>query len=303
MATLRLPRFSRASDVRSFRVTERDFEILQQINRHRFLRSSHLCQLLNGSPQQLLRRLQLLYHHGYLERPRAQLDYFHRGGSEPIVYGLGNKGAEWLIREQGGDSRGLNWAWKNQSVGRAFLEHAILTSDILVVLELGRRANGQRLLHSDQLDGPKHTKGGTVQWKVKLAGGRSIGVVPDAFFAIEPLTSGDPDSRSYFFLEADRGTMPIQRTDPSKTSFFRKLQAYHATWKQGLHQRQLSLPRFRVLTITNSVERLQGMIHACHQLASAHGLFLFAEASAFQSSNLSDPIWLDGAGVRSALAN
>jgi hypothetical protein len=40
--------------------------------------------------------LQFLYHDGYLERPRIQIEYYHRGGSRHIVYGLGNKGAAFL---------------------------------------------------------------------------------------------------------------------------------------------------------------------------------------------------------------
>ena len=44
-----------------------------------------LVKIIGGSIQQLLRRLNLLYHHSYLERPRAQLDYDHAGGSKCVV--------------------------------------------------------------------------------------------------------------------------------------------------------------------------------------------------------------------------
>ena len=76
MEQFRLPRFRRAPGVPRIELTERDREILQQVHRHRFLRSSHLGQLVPGGRKHLLRRLQLLYHHGYLERPRAQIDYY-----------------------------------------------------------------------------------------------------------------------------------------------------------------------------------------------------------------------------------
>jgi hypothetical protein len=39
-------------------------------------------------------------------------------------------------------------------------------------------------------------------------------------------------SSGHFFLEADRGTMPVTRWTLSQTSFFRKLLAYEATWTQ-----------------------------------------------------------------------
>ncbi|TAK95379.1 MAG: DeoR family transcriptional regulator, partial [Verrucomicrobia bacterium] len=75
MQSIRLPRFKRSPDIASMRLTERDREILRHIYRHRFLRTDHLTKLLSGSPQQIRRRLQKLYHHGYLERPRCQIDY------------------------------------------------------------------------------------------------------------------------------------------------------------------------------------------------------------------------------------
>src|SRR4051812_27888042 len=101
--TSRLPRFTRSRFVHSFTITSRDLEIIMLVARHRFLRSTHVVALLNASPQGVLRRLQLLFHHGYLERPRAQLEYFHQAGSKEIAYGIGSKGAK-LLREKFGDS-------------------------------------------------------------------------------------------------------------------------------------------------------------------------------------------------------
>ena len=71
MESIRLPRFKRALEIAAMQLTERDRKIIQQVGRHRFLRSRHIIALIGGSPQQLLRRLKLLFHHGYLERPRA----------------------------------------------------------------------------------------------------------------------------------------------------------------------------------------------------------------------------------------
>src|ERR1022692_3204347 len=95
----RLPRFKRTSAVEAMELTERDREIIRLVRRFRFVRSSHICSLIPGSQQQLLRRLKLLYHHGFLERPRAQIDYYQKGGSHHMVYGLGSKGAAFLQRD------------------------------------------------------------------------------------------------------------------------------------------------------------------------------------------------------------
>src|SRR5712675_2415505 len=97
----RFPRFKRSPTVAPFQLTQRDREIIRLLYRHRFLRSSQIVAFMGGSSQQLLRRLKLLYHHGYLERPRAQLQYYERGGSKSIAYGLGNKGGVLLRREFG----------------------------------------------------------------------------------------------------------------------------------------------------------------------------------------------------------
>ncbi|HEY3915218.1 MAG TPA: replication-relaxation family protein, partial [Verrucomicrobiae bacterium] len=91
----RLPRFRRAT-VRPIQLTGRDLDILRCIHWHRFLRSSHIVELAGGSVQQVLRRLQHLYHGGFLERPRCQLDWYYQQGSRQIVYGLADKGAERL---------------------------------------------------------------------------------------------------------------------------------------------------------------------------------------------------------------
>src|SRR6185503_4529649 len=92
----RLPRFKRSVVAGELQLTERDVEIVRYVRAHRFSRSSNIAALLASTLQPVLRRLQLLYHHGYLERPRAQLDYYHKGGSRTMVYGMGDKGAALL---------------------------------------------------------------------------------------------------------------------------------------------------------------------------------------------------------------
>ncbi len=108
MESSRLPRFARASAVAALQITGRDREIIRLVHQHRFLRSSHVIFLVSGSRQQILRRLKLLYHHGYLERPRSQLDYYHKGGSREMVYGLSEKGAA-LLNQEPNTAIGAKW--------------------------------------------------------------------------------------------------------------------------------------------------------------------------------------------------
>jgi hypothetical protein len=288
----RLPRFKRASAVASITLTERDHQIIRLVRRHRFLRSHQIVALIGDRPQQLLRRLHLLYHHGYLERPRAQLNYYHQGGSQPMVYGLGNKGAVLLKRECG-----VRWGEKNRSVGRMFLEHALLVSEVMVAIELACRKAGVRLLMDEELPLRKDTgaKRLSFKWHVKVNSRLKLGVIPDRVFALEfPDASGSP-TRTFFFLEADRGTMPVTRRHLTQTSFHRKLLAYEATWAQSLHETRFDFHRFRVLTVTTSVERVQSLANACAQLKSGHGLFLFADRSVLGNpADIFSALWQTG---------
>ena len=65
----------------------------------------------------------------------------------------------------------------------------------------------------------------------------------------------------------------------SQTSFYRKMLAYAATWGQNIHQRELGIHRFRVLTVTTSAKRVETLVAACSELRRGQGLFLFADQS------------------------
>lgn len=263
------------------RLTERDREILKHVHRHRFLRSAHLIALVSGSRQQTLRRLQLLYHHGFLERPRCQIDYYHRAGSRPMVYGLGNKGAELLKRELALPFHRLDWPRKNR-VERVFLEHALLVADFMVALEMACRSRSDvRLLTEEDMNPPDESAVGRspFRWRVSIPGGPKCGVIPDRVFGLE-FANGN---RAWFLLEADRATMPVTRSNLDQSSLRRKFLAYEATWSQNLHRTQFGWERFRVLTVTTNADRLTTMRDACQNLRRGHGIFLFADADALQS--------------------
>jgi DNA-binding Lrp family transcriptional regulator len=263
-------------------LTDRDREIVRQVFRHRFLRSSQIAALAGGSEQAVLRRLQLLYHHGYLERPRAQIEYYQQGGSRPLVYGLADRAAELLRATEGETARVQDWGTKNSAAKRLFIEHALLVSDTMVALEIACRNHGSvRLLYVEDIvlpDNP-HTRHRPFGWKVNLNAATKVGLVPDRVFALEFPDRPADRTRAYFFLEADRATMPVVRNHLRQTSFQRKLLAYEATWTQELHRKHFGFHRFRVLTVSTSTERLTNLVKACNQLERGHGLFLFTDAS------------------------
>src|ERR1051325_494994 len=284
MESVRLPRFQRASDIAPMQLTERDRHIIRQVHRHRFLRSSHIIALTRGSPQQLLRRLQLLFHHGYLDRPRSQLTYYHEGGSNSIVYGLGNKGAKFLADDTVERRLRFDWTDRNQSVKQFYLQHSLLISQVMVSLETScSRTEYVRLIREKELAATINLRD-PFHWTVDTQSGR-LGLRPDKVFGLENPKTGD---KAFYFLEADRATMPVVRQSFSQSSFQRKLLAYEATWNQNVHRSRFNFNRFRVLTVTSSPARVKHLVEACAQLKRGHGLFLFADADSF--SRHADPL-------------
>src|SRR5262249_11843470 len=96
-ALSRRPRFRRAPKQIPFRVTGGDLTIMRAIERHRFVRSTHVAALVGRSLDRTNDRLCRLFHAGYIDRPKAQLDYYPTAGSAPMVYALADRGARLLI--------------------------------------------------------------------------------------------------------------------------------------------------------------------------------------------------------------
>lgn len=289
----RLPRFRREPGLMlATTITDRDHEILQAIFRHRFLRSSHIAALVPGSGQQILRRLQRLFHHGYVTRPRCQLDYFHREGSSAIVYGISNKGARVVyVRAPDLDPKHsrTDWTEKNNAVRQLYLRHTLFVSDIMVAMEAYFRAHPSiRFIAPENLF-PARSR--PISWRVDSPSGRSSGICPDAVFALENLENPGPRSRCYYFVEADTGTMPVERKPTSKnTSFARKLEYYSETWRQRLHKSELGIGRFQLLTVTASAKRAKQIATAAEKIKHGPGIFLFTDRASLLASAEKDAV-------------
>jgi len=274
---LRRSRFQRSNDAPPIHLTERDLTIIRHVHKHRFLRSTHVRKLVGGSSDVVLRRLQLLFQHGYLDRPRAQIDYYRRG-SQPITYGLGNKGAQELAQRFGVEPGKVNWTDKNRCINRLYLEHTLAVADVMVAIELSCRDKEQaRLIEMDELTTAKE------QWKVTVrhrGKSETLGVVPDKVFALE--FPDQPHKTALVFLEADRATMPVVRPGLKQTSFYRKMLAYHESWQQKLHTSLFGHKRCLVLTVTTSPQRVGTLIETnrAFNAGRGSGLFLFIEKTA-----------------------
>ncbi len=306
----RRPRFKR-SLTRNFHLTERDLQIIQHVQRHRLLNSEQIVSLLgSGSPQQIRRRLQLLFHNRYLDRPPVQIaDFYRTPGTLPMVYGLGNKGAEVLAEQLERPLSRVDWTSKNRSIGPRFFHHTLMVASIMVAFEVAcRRHDDVRLIPWEEIletTCPQETKRKKhpLTWRVRVPDHGPLGITPDGAFGLHFLDRPEGRNRSYFFLEADRASMPVFRKDLRGTSVVRKLLAYHQTAAQKLHSELFGINNFRVLTVTRSPnqERVKSMVEAARRLQGMPGVFLFAAETSVTSEDVLAIMWRNGRGELTAL--
>ncbi len=120
----RLPRFTRAK--RSHRppiaLQDRDLELLRTVSDYRLISTPQLLRLFeNESRDGIYRRLQRLYHHGYLDRV----------GTNPNVtirYALGHRGAETL------------GVCRRKDVTDPYVEHQLMIGDFRVAITRATRS-------------------------------------------------------------------------------------------------------------------------------------------------------------------
>lgn len=273
---------------------------MHAIDQNRYLRSTHIADLYrDDSKVKLLRRLHKLYHNGYLDRPLAQLDYYQLGGgSKPLVYGITSKGSALLASKQGGGAKRIE-----NRASRVFLDHTLEIADFMVALERSSRAHGGvRVIHPDEIlkraGAARRGKHSPLSWETRITWQgtpASIWVVPDKIFGLS--FSGRLQETKYFFLEADRGTMPVARTNLQRTSFLRKFLSYAATYHDKLHSQHFGMSNFRVLTVTTSRARIESLIAAFQQFArdTPPNVFLFAaRESVANTRDLFSLPWMNG---------
>src|ERR1041384_907803 len=148
----RRPRFRRAAEPPPFRLTDDDVEIVRVVARHRLIRSTHIAELVGRSLDRTNDRLMRLFHAGYLDRPRAQLDRFPSSGSAHFIYALADRGIRLLREEDGVEFRNTEWSRKNREAGRPFIEHQIEIVNFQVALQRAANKRGDlRLIGADEM--------------------------------------------------------------------------------------------------------------------------------------------------------
>lgn len=254
-----------------------DIEVFKSLADYRFLDSSQIGALhsRSGGLRSLQLRLQLLFHHGFIDRPPSQLSYYRTRSR--MIYAIGNKGAD-AIYEGKPELRGrIDWQQKNHEVRFPFLDHALMLSDFRVALALALKNHPTAALTSWQ-------QGQGLKDYVSIAG-RKTAIAPDALFTLE-----ESNDLLHYFLEVDRSTMTNER-------FLNKMLAYWRWRAEQKHIKRFNIKHFRVLTTTISEERKENLRCITKQADSAKQgseLYLFTcekNYSFFKPSSILKPIW------------
>ena len=298
----RRPKFRRASDDVRFRLQERDLQIVLAVWRYRFLSSDILTAIISGSPQRILRRLNLLFHAGYLDRPREQIKPW-QSGSSPMVYGLGNKGVDMLSEQFGFPRQHIDWTSKNRDSKELYIAHTLMIATFLVSLKLAcERQSGIEFIEQSRIvQGEPILK---VNFNREVNGRMEnvrFNLIPDCLFGLRLLNEPSDRSRAFFLGEMDRATMPILRSDFYRSSILKKIVGYRHCKNTGAFKKTFGFENPRIVTVTTSHERIDNMIAACRKIygdSKGAGMFLFSTADNFTPRNVENvlrPIWRNAA--------
>lgn len=268
----KLKKFERSQTPPNFRIGEKDIRIIRELADYKFLDAKQIAALHPEIAERTLkRRLQFLFHAGFLERPIHQFSYFKP--SNHIVYALGKEGAKLVFPDKKMKSPS---AGKTKETGPVFLWHSLMISNFRAVLSLAlRNAKESKLARWQAEDLADEV----------YAEGEKLPLAPDAFFTLE-----DRDDYLHFFLEADRSTMARER-------FLKKMRGYWQWWREEGHKRKFGISRFRVLTVAVSEERKENLREITKQADEGRRgseMFLFACEKAYdleKPESILRPIW------------
>jgi hypothetical protein len=278
MQTKKRKRYERVADPTPMRLTERDIDVVEAVNRYRVLKQEQIQSLYFGSQATAKFRLAKLYDHGYLER--KFLPVMLGEGRSPTLYVLDKKGADLLRVERGYDE--LMWYSSSKDLKTEFLEHTIAINEVMVAVTLAARQEGFIL---EKWAGENDLKADYDYVTIRTASGKRerVPVLPDSYFSLIA-----HNRRHHFFLELDRGTMTLDR-------FKTKVRAYMAYHESGGYEKRYGTKSLRVLTViaakSSGEKRIKNLKMASEQVGGKHR-FWFATANLLiPKTILIVPVW------------
>jgi len=247
-------------------LTTRDLAIFEALANYRYLNSVYLHAFVGGASETRFKeRLGSLFHEGFLDRPEKQWG-FAEARYRPAVYELGSGGRRALL-ESGRASTPRTYL--SREAQRQF-QHAVMICAAVASIELAAREKPElRFIPWGEILARAPVREGVAPLCLTTG---NVTIVPDALFGLEYLNEGRKAYR-FFALEADRGTMPIARSDGRQTSMLAKLAGYRTIIEQGAPKACLGVPNLLVLTVTTSESRCTEIMRKLAPESSP--LFLF----------------------------
>lgn len=279
---------------------------MRALHKYRFLTTDHL-QSITGTESRwgMNKRLRLLYDHKYIDRPKAQAAIFSHAEKRPTVYALGNAGAALLSARFGiAMPPSVYWTEKNRRVRERHIEHTLGISDFMIEIEaICKALPDHQLIGQGEIlaQSPAETRRSKhpFRWKTRVEHNskhHDIMILPDYVFGLRHSNGRE----RFYFVEIDRGTMPVTRRDIGQTSFLRKVLSYADTFERGLALRRFGMRGFQVLTVTTSAERIQTIQKAITNLSSTSfsaNTFLFRAKGDIQAPFPFHARWQNAKGV------
>lgn len=299
----------RERSTRPIKITPGDIDILRHVSRFRFLRTQHLVSLTGRSRQVIQRRLQHLSHpdHDVLERmhePIQRPEIWQPGSKQQIV-ALSNGGADVLTDLDELERGRFDWRQKNRQVQDRNILHALAHADIVVpMIVAAREREDVTFIDRDTLlaEAPEKTRNDKNPhiWRVTVPDNRRelrLSATPDDFCALSVAWRPEGRNRRHLVIEADRATMPTERsTLTTQSSIVKKFAVYGEAYRTRLHRERYGLMSFRVAVATTSEARARNMLDVAEKLSRERGydarLYYVTHFGAISTETIFEPIFL-----------
>lgn len=296
----RRARFEPKANPAPIRLTARDIAIVRAIGANRVLNSHQVWQTVGGSKQKVLRRLEALFDHGYIGRPRAQVAQLILNGGQPLHYELRRAGALLLVEHDGADMRRYQWATKGKTTRSLYIEHTAETAAVMLAFRRGVQSAGLDIIEQHDLlpHVPEKTRSSNKPfrfWVTVKRGGKNetLAVVPDRLFSLV-----FPDQTKITgVLERDRDTMPITRPTSHGRNFDHKFETYFEGWKAGRHTELWGIKQFFVFVVTETEAHLTSLLARQREITDGgNRLFMFSTPERISKEGALGRAWTNGRG-------
>ena len=214
-----LPSHKRALNPPPFRLTKRDQMIVQSVFKFRLLSSQQIEALLFSSENRhskqsiCQRRLQLLYHHRFLDR--LPIPVVLGEGRKPYIYVLDKQGVDLVVHLTGIEAKRIRWRPHKNQLSWMFINHATAVNNVRIVFSLLVQA-GHFHLKSwiDESEFRSQNYRELLPYRVK--GNQKERKQPDGYFQLQ---LPNHEQTAHFFLEVDLGS-------ESKNQWQEKIKTY-----------------------------------------------------------------------------